>query len=121
MNKFDPKHTEEQYNYSCSFAAHLTGDLTLTDKAVTVEPYKHSKIKNASTADMLVNSAAFNDETVTIKGEEVEPGQAIIQAIKGGVTGAVYVVTYKATRSDGEVIVEQVLLEIAEYVPSGCS
>lgn len=117
MLKFSDKGSAEVRFYTVAFNRNMDADATITDAEVTVNVYEFSDVGANSPEDLLVGSPVINSTETTIGGETVPVAQAISQKLQGGTVGTTYVISFHATLSTGEELIEQVLLKISEYVP----
>lgn len=118
MKAFDNKKSAERFIYGVGFQKYLTGGITIVSQAVTIA--LHPDHAGAESPLTLVTDSGvqLNSTSMTILGQTVAIGQAILVAIKGGLAGVTYVVSFAATLSNGEIVYEDVELHVTEFVPT---
>ena len=118
MREFEAKKPASTYIYAAGFSALIPDGVTITAKNVTVAVYDKSTVADASPSSMLTGAAALNAEASAIDFVNNPVGTAVLQKITGGVEGAIYVVSFSATLSDGQILSEDVLLPVTKYEPT---
>jgi hypothetical protein len=119
MQTFDAKKPEEQRIYTCGFQNQIAADKTIVSAAVTAAVYDKSnpRFPDANPSAILQGNATINGAAIEILGQTIPASMAVSQLVKDGVAGCTYVLTFKATLSDGELIAEDVLLVVSKYAP----
>lgn len=118
MNSFQDKGTGETRTYTANFQTYINAGLTISSFAVAIALHEDSDVADTNPSAMLNGAAQKNAaEYRTADGQTIATGAAVMQSIKDGILGALYVVTFTATLSDSQVIEEQATLYISEYVP----
>lgn len=118
MKAFENKNTAERYTYAAGFTRYLASGITIATPDATVDVHDDSEVADPSPTDMIDVPAALSADPIVIDGMLVPAGQAVVVALKGGVQGCDYVVTFKPTLSNGDKPIFQAKLSIARYVPT---
>jgi hypothetical protein len=118
MQAFSAKGTGETLTLTVAFSANVSSDAVIVSAAVTAEVYDASPVLDDNPSAILDGDPQINGDPFTVRWRPVLPYQAIMQSVTGGIVGAVYVLTFKATLSTGEVLIEQGTLAITKYVPT---
>lgn len=121
MKSFEAKKPGEGRTYTCAFTRDLPAGVTINQGGCSVTASVYDKSNPAfpddAPADIIDGIAVVNADTVTVLGRTVIAGQALSQAIKGGVAGCTYVLTFIAPLSSGGPLQEDVLLPVSRYSP----
>lgn len=96
---FDMKLPDEIENYSVDFGARLPDDATISETLVTPTVY--------SGEDPAPEGIMIGDTGIV--------GSSITQQLRAGIAGVTYLLTFKATLSDGQVLEEQRLLPVKPF------
>lgn len=122
MREFEAKKPASAYVYSVGFFSLIpgTGDspgATITSCEVAIAVYDKSGVDDPNPSAMLDGAAFLNVEEVTIEQVAHPIGTVVMANIVGGVIGCIYVVSFTADLSDGEILSEDVLLPVKKYEP----
>lgn len=117
MQSFGTKAPSVKRAYTVAFSDDMASGAVIASAAVSIAVYENSPIPDPAPQNMLNGDPQINSAAVTIGRRTVPVGQAISQPLKGGVEGCIYVVTFTATISSSQVLVEQVILRVAAQVP----
>lgn len=121
MQTFKAKKINQKRTYTVGFSRDmedLESGSVLTNPIVTASVYDKSDVSDPDPSSILDGAASVNADAATIGGISVPAGQAVLQATKAGIAGCKYVLSFKATRPDGQEVAEDVILPVEKYVPT---
>lgn len=119
MQSFDDKHPAEFIEVSVDFSPVLDDGVTLSSALVGATVYTHSPSDDGSPAGLLDGACTVNSATYTPKnGDPIPASCGVIQELQAGLDQAIYVLTFFATASDGEELIESVVIFVNAYAPA---